>query len=303
MSQHPHPVDTLALNTFFFHQIFDNNYRIKHVITKTNWGHRLHTHNFYELFFCMSDNMRFIINDSIYYLKKNDLIILNSTDTHGIINDTDSLFERYIIEFDPEYVADLRNSYDILKIFHAEGYPHILHLNTAQSQNFLFHFNKLESYENKPDIFALELCQKLAFSELLLQVNAFVEDADFQATEDITPQSIRIEKILSYISEHLTEGLSLQTLADHFYLSTSYLSSTFKTFTGYTVNSYIINKRLVLATKLLCQGMSVQEASEKSGFNNYAHFIRTFKKHTGYSPKQFSKMYREGHIKSAKTEA
>lgn len=289
MNKYSQPREELELNTFFFHQEFEEDYRIKHVITKTNWGHRLHTHNFYELFFCMSGNMKFLINETVYYLRKNDLILLNSTDVHGIINDTDNLFERYVIEFDPEYITALRDSFDILEIFISPCRPHILHLNTAQSQNFLFQFNKLDSYEHPQNEFALPLYKKLAFTELLLLVNTFADSAAAAAPEKEDPKTERLERILSYINSHITEDLTVNSLAEQFYLSPSYLSSIFKSFTGYTVNSYIINQRISIASRLLKQNFSVQEAAEKSGFNNYAHFIRTFKKYTGYSPKQFAK--------------
>lgn len=290
MQKHSQPVNDLELDTFFFHQEFENNYRIKHVITKTNWGHRLHTHNFYELFFCMSGNMRFLINETVYFLRENDLILLNSKDVHGIINDTDNLFERYVIEFDPEYVTDLIKYYDVLEVFHAPERPHILHLDVSQAQNFLFRFNKLNSYETPENDFAIALYQKIAFAELLLQVNTFAQSSAAPAIEDEDPKTLRLKKILSYINSHLTEDITVNSLAEHFFISPSYLSSIFKPFTGYTVNNYIIYQRILRASKLLKQNFSVQDAAEKSGFNNYAHFIRTFKKYTGYSPKQYAKL-------------
>ena len=293
MGKYSQPREGLELNTFFFHQEFDENYRMKHVITKTNWGHRLHTHNFYELFFCMSGNTRFLINDTVYYLRENDLLLLNSSDVHGIISDDDNLFERYVVEFNPEYVADLCSSYDILNIFRSAYRPHILHLNNAQTQNFLFQFNKLCSYENAQNTFALPLYQKLSFAELLLLVNTFAESGICTAQEEYNPKAERMEKILAYIGGHLTENLTTAIIAEHFFLSPSYLSSIFKAFTGYTLNNYIVNQRVSFASRLLKQGFSVQEVSEKSGFNNYAHFIRTFKKYTGYSPKQYAKLNSE----------
>lgn len=288
MTQYAQPADSLHLNTFFFHQEFKDNYRIKHVISKPNWGNRLHTHNFYELLFCMSKNMQFLINETVYTLHENDLLLLNSVDVHGIVNNSDQLFERYVIEFAPEYASPFCSSYDILNIFHTKDRPHILHLNAAQAQNYLFQFNKLDSYEQPSDTFALPLYQQISFVELLLLVNRFSTSA--AVFENENPKTERLEKILAYINNHLNEKLTVQDLADHFYCSASHLSATFKSFTGYTVNNYIINQRIALASRLLKQDFSVQEVAEKTGFNNYSHFIRTFKKYTGYSPKHFAKL-------------
>ncbi len=289
MNKRSQALNTLNLVTFFFHQEFENDYRIKHVITKTNWGHRLHTHNFFEIFFCLSSNMRFLINETVYSLRENDLILLNSADVHGIINDTNLLFERYVIEFDPNYTADFCQYYNVLEVFETESHPHILHLNTNQTQIFLSLFNKLYSYENPQDTYAWPLYRKIAFAELMLQINNFASNSNIPAIEDEDPKTNRMQNILSYINNHLSDNLSITSLAERFYISPSYLSSIFKTFTGYSVNNYIINQRIILATKLLKQNLSVQEVADKSGFYNYAHFIRTFKKYTGYAPKQYMK--------------
>ena len=45
----------------------------------------------------------------------------------------------------------------------------------------------------------------------------------------------------------------------------------------------------IKAQELLRGGATVTEACEGSGFNNYSHFIRTFSKVTGLSPKQYVK--------------
>ena len=53
--------------------------------------------------------------------------------------------------------------------------------------------------------------------------------------------------------------------------------------------NYVITKRLVYAQKLLWGGSSVTEACYESGFRDYAHFIKSFTKTFGCSPKQCKK--------------
>lgn len=59
---------------------------------------------------------------------------------------------------------------------------------------------------------------------------------------------------------------------------------------------YVIQLRVLEAQRLLRQGVSVQEAGERSGFQTYAHFIRTFSAISGISPKQYAKQFKNGEL-------
>lgn len=56
-----------------------------------------------------------------------------------------------------------------------------------------------------------------------------------------------------------------------------------------TVKEYIISKRINLAQEYLRKDYSVSAVCDMAGFNNYSHFIRTFKNIVLISPKQYSK--------------
>ena len=71
------------------------------------------------------------------------------------------------------------------------------------------------------------------------------------------------------------------------------MSHLFKRETGSTIFQYILVKRIAMAREFLSMGTSVAETCVQSGFGDYANFIRTFKKITGYSPGHFKKMSRD----------
>lgn len=81
----------------------------------------------------------------------------------------------------------------------------------------------------------------------------------------------------------------MQDIADALNVSRYYLSHAFKKSTGYGLWNYVISKRLVYSQKLLAEGASVTEACYESGFKDYAHFIKSFTKTFGCSPKQYGK--------------
>ena len=98
-----------------------------------------------------------------------------------------------------------------------------------------------------------------------------------------------VGEALEYVNVHMTEDISVQDIADALNVSRYYLSHTFKKSTGYGLWNYVISKRLVYSQKLLVEGASVTEACYGSGFKDYAHFIKSFTKTFGCSPKQYGK--------------
>jgi YesN/AraC family two-component response regulator len=100
--------------------------------------------------------------------------------------------------------------------------------------------------------------------------------------------NFKVEDVLNYVNCNLSEDLSLDHLTSKFYMSKTYLNNMIKAHTGYTINQYIIKIRVETAKKLLRKGIPVCQIYEKIGFNNYSHFIRTFTKIVGISPKQYA---------------
>jgi transcriptional regulator GlxA family with amidase domain len=104
----------------------------------------------------------------------------------------------------------------------------------------------------------------------------------------------RVLPVMAYIREHLAEPLPLDKLAGSLYMNKYHLCRVFKAATGLSVVDYIINCRIIRARELLRQGMRVQDAGEQAGFQNNVHFIRTFGKLTGTSPKRYARKYLTG---------
>lgn len=93
-------------------------------------------------------------------------------------------------------------------------------------------------------------------------------------------------EILFYINENFTNNeISLDNVAEKFCMSSSLLSLKFKENTGDNYKDYIIRKRIELAKTLLeNQETSVGEICDKVGYVNVSHFIKNFKKITGFTP-------------------
>ena len=102
-----------------------------------------------------------------------------------------------------------------------------------------------------------------------------------------SPSDEKIIAVLNYLSEHLTEDISIDDLSARFFLSRYYLMHTFKEQTGYTIGGYLSTKRLLLAKELIAEGTPITEVCYACGFKNYSTFSRAYKKSFGESPRDF----------------
>lgn len=94
--------------------------------------------------------------------------------------------------------------------------------------------------------------------------------------------------ILKYIENNYQRDISLTDVAEHFSVSLGYVSRIFKQDMGIGFKGYLDNTRIEEAKKLLTSTqMTINRIAEKVGCNNVRSFIRTFKNHTGYSPKEY----------------
>lgn len=103
-----------------------------------------------------------------------------------------------------------------------------------------------------------------------------------------------IRKALAYMHDHFNEPLSLSDVAAMCGASETYFCRLFKHETGMTFLNYLNGLRIERSCVLLRNTAdSALEICYKVGFNDYTHFGRQFRKHTGVSPAEFRRRYRK----------
>lgn len=103
-----------------------------------------------------------------------------------------------------------------------------------------------------------------------------------------------VEKVASYIDNHLSEDLSVHEIADMAYVSPDHLTRMFKKRFQKTVKDYILEKRMILAGELLKEPkVTVTMVSDKVGFNNYSYFAEQFKRYYGVIPREYQARYKK----------
>ncbi|MBD2867072.1 helix-turn-helix transcriptional regulator [Paenibacillus arenilitoris] len=99
------------------------------------------------------------------------------------------------------------------------------------------------------------------------------------------PVDLRIKKLTSFISDHYSEAITINDLAERFNLHPVYLGKLFKLNTGSTYKEYLHRIRINNAEMLLSAGdFTVTEAAERCGFSDISYFSKVFKELKGYPP-------------------
>ena len=98
-----------------------------------------------------------------------------------------------------------------------------------------------------------------------------------------------VKAALAYMKEHCTEQhLSLGDVADHVYVSQWHLSKLLNRETGQSFFDLLGGMRIARAKKLLADpALRIHEIAETAGFSDVAHFSRSFKKITGFTPGEY----------------
>ena len=107
------------------------------------------------------------------------------------------------------------------------------------------------------------------------------------------PDRERVEQIKSYVREHIDERLDLEDIARQFYISSHYLSHYFRRETGFTLGQFIAQAKIDRAKELLQKGFSVTDTAISLSYNSDSHFITTFKRLTGTTPKRYASEMRK----------
>ncbi|MBB6022107.1 YesN/AraC family two-component response regulator [Paenibacillus sp. JGP012] len=91
-----------------------------------------------------------------------------------------------------------------------------------------------------------------------------------------------------YIFNHLYDDLSLSVLSGQLQISPSYLSRKFKEETGEALRIFIQRQRIEEAkTLIVFSDYRPSEICSLLNFHDQSYFIKIFRKHTGFTPKEY----------------
>lgn len=246
----------------------------------------LHIHNHDELFLFIQGDVRYFIDGKSILLEPGDLVFLNYQQIHGPKLLSTRTYERYSIHFSPQLAYDLSTpETDLMTPF--KNQVEMMKLTPQQLTKAIFLFDKITREYHQPSRFGHDVLLRSYLSEVLTEVENFSLTSKIDNRPNHLPELV--VHVLDYINEEIADpSLSLEAIAEHFSHNPAYVNRLFKKELGSTIYQYILLSRISIAKRFLEEERTVQEACFLSGFNDYANFIRTFKKITTISPKQYA---------------
>lgn len=241
---------------------------------------RKRSQRYFTLHFVISGTGHLEIAGKKYEIHKNDIFALPDEIPFRYYPDQDDPWEYLFFEFKGafarDYFIDAGFSIDnlIQKCSRSQEV-----ITFAQSFFHKYSAHNSLSYHEAVALFFLTLSSA---KEAHLETTAVNEDT-------------LIPNIKSFVKSRLLDpDFSVEYIASNFFISHSYLCKIFKQQTGKTLMSYIIGEKMKIAENLLQNSTyPITEIAFMSGFNNYSHFLSSFKELHGQTAGAYRKSFKE----------
>ena len=241
-------------------------------------------------------SVTYCITEEHYELQAGDLLLIKPNVNHGPVFCTPTqTYERIVLWISCSLLKELSTPSTVLESCFYNPSASFMRLNSSHKEKLLAMLKELLdeqqlSFHPNAAFFGTQDYYKILLGHLLVSLNRIaLSDSKLQETSSHN----LITSVLSYLTTHLDEDLSLDVLAEHFYVSKYHLSRQFKAIIGMSLYQYVLKQRLIKAGRLVYDGISLTDACRICGFNDYSSFFRAFKKEFGVSPKLLKRRKQE----------
>lgn len=255
-------------------------------------GVQSHTHDYYEFYFFLEGKVCMEIANVSYSLRSGDVILIPPHVPHYVSQEDSSIaYRRIVFWISTGYFQQLKNSSNdyvyLMELAVSKG-RYIFHIDAIALNSVLAKaFRLLEEIHS--DRFGKNTKITLCVNDLILHLNRTIYELNHPRNQK--EEQNLCESLILYIERHLEEELSLDDLAQYFYLSKYYISHLFKETLGMSVHQFITKKRLSICKDAILNGTNISKTYLMYGFKDYSSFFRAFKKEFGMSPKEFKEIY------------
>lgn len=252
-----------------------------------------HTHAYYELYYLRKGYCEYLIDGKLYHLEKGDIVLIRPYGIHKTIYPKAVNTRRNIIYFSKGFIqSNFREDREWLLDMFSGGTPIIRGSEQMQKTMESIFIELHNICVAKP--IGYEICIETYFLQLLLLLQKSVSEESILLPRETSEIEQKMLNITGYINDNYKEFLTLNLLAQQFYISPHYLSHKFKSVIGMSITDYMHSVRIKAAQEQLrMSNKSVLSIGEDCGFGSNSQFRRVFQKSTGTSPINYRKLVRE----------
>lgn len=248
----------------------------------------VHHHDFYEVYYLLGGKVEYWVDGHIIRMLPGDLLLINPMELHRPIPDQSSpVYERIVLWINKEYLEGLfAGKLRLSSCFDTKlpGRAHLIRPAASERSALTARMSELvREFYNRD--FGSEECAYGIFLQFMVHLNRMSLHTEQQ--EESARMSELVENVLNYVTEHIQQELTLESIADKFYVSKYHLSHAFSREVGVSVYRYIMMRRLLMARHLLSAGEPAGQVCRSCGFSDYTSFYRAFRSEYGVSPRSY----------------
>lgn len=249
-----------------------------------DWSlHEFHSHSHYEIYFLSKGSRTFFLANAMYTLSAPTLVVIPPRTIHKTEGGS---FERYNFNVSPNFLDPFQK--EVLEDKALQIIP------LAPEEEKAYSSLVSKAYALNKDERHAELMLKALFSYAicLLREAGTKRLLPKAAAKQAIPSLVL--KVIDYLNAHYNEEITLDYLAETFFVSKATLIYNFKKHTGHTLIDYLLTVRITKAKQLLVSSnKGIREISELCGFSSANYFGLIFKKRENLSPAAYRKNQRE----------
>lgn len=247
----------------------------------------LHSHAYYEIIFIRSGNLQYLVGTQRYRVQRGDVLLIAPGVSHRplFLERLQEAYARVVIWLSAEGAALLQSQWPCLS--ELSSGPCVLRTGDLPTDSIaayeaMFRRGVREYMAREPGWDAAVFANTL---QLLVSLYR-----DFGRGRVVQPPAEKrelLDEIMSYVEDHLSERITLETTAHRFHVSESTVSQLFRKRMGVSYYRFVTQRRLIAAKTLIQQGTALENVAEAVGFSDYSGFYRAFKQEYGISPTKF----------------
>ena len=223
-------------------------------------GYMIHAHPFYELYYFVRGEVDYLLSGVERQLRPGTMLVILPNEFHGVRVHSAAVYERWTLHFDPDMLGVERRD---LLLEAAEGDPALRFLEDAGAWGLEETFAGFDSLAGVEEGLQRKLIP--LFTEALLgRLLVYRRNLPLPARPNTRPSDV-VKQVAAYLNEHFTERITLDGLAEKYFISKSHLNMIFRRAMGATVMEYLSHKRVTYAQQLLINGLSCRPDGGSGG--------------------------------------
>lgn len=249
----------------------------------------LHSHSFYEIMFCRScDRVEYLVGANRYRLAAGDLILVAPGVSHKPIlpDDMQYAYERDILWVSSDLVERICELFPASLLKTVEGFSLLRTKGSDWSYIGDYFSDGLREFEEMQTGYE----ESATATAMLILTHLCRAAHSGEANHSQAEQPTLLTSFIEYIENNLSESLTLDSIAAHFYISRSAVSKFFREEMDTSFHRFLTQRRLILAKQLISEGEGMERVAQLCGFTDYSVFYKAFKKEYGLSPREFAKL-------------